>query len=73
MGIKGFDRDLLEENKEALQSETWQRVRDGMKEKKEVIHFTSEKTAENDYGRIWAYLLVGDGGQRGISAEAPVG
>ncbi len=57
MGIKGFDRDLLEENKEALQSETWQRVRDGMKEKKEVIHFTSEKTAENDYGRIWERVV----------------
>lgn len=52
MGVKGFDGNLSEESKKALQSETWQKVRDSMKEKKEVKHFTAENTAENAYG--WA-------------------
>ena len=52
MGIEGFERNLSEESKKALQSETWQKVRDGMKEKREVKHFTAENSAENAYG--WA-------------------
>lgn len=36
MGIKGFDGNLSEESKKALQSETWQKVRDSMKEKKRL-------------------------------------
>ncbi len=32
MGIEGFERNLSEESKKALQSETWQKVRDSMKE-----------------------------------------
>ncbi len=57
MGIKGFDGNLSEESKKALQSETWQKVRDSMKEKKEVKHFTAECTAENAYGAIWNQVV----------------
>ena len=57
MGIEGFERNLSEESKKALQSETWQKVRDSMKEKKEVKHFTAESTAENAYGAIWNQVV----------------
>lgn len=57
MGIEGFERNLSEESKKALQSETWQKVRDSMKEKKEVKHFTAECTAENAYGAIWNQVV----------------
>ena len=57
MEIKGFDGNLSEESKKALQSETWQKVRDSMKEKKEVKHFTAENTAENAYGWTWDQVV----------------
>lgn len=57
MGIEGFDGNLSEESKKALQSEAWQKVRDGMKEKKEVKHFTAESTAENAYGALWNQVV----------------
>ena len=57
MGVKGFDGNLSEESKKALQSETWQKVRDSMKEKKEVKHFTAESTAENAYGWTWDQVV----------------
>ena len=57
MEIKGFDGNLSEESKKALQSETWQKVRDSMKEKKEVKHFTAENIAENAYGAIWNQVV----------------
>lgn len=57
MEIKGFDGNLSEESKKTLQSETWQKVRDSMKEKKEVKHFTAESTAENAYGAIWNQVV----------------
>lgn len=57
MEMKGFDGNLSEESKKALQSETWQKVRDSMKEKKEVKHFTAENTAENAYGAIWKQVV----------------
>ena len=68
MEIKGFDGNLSEESKEALQSETWQKVRDSMKEKKEVKHFTAESTAENAYGAIWNQV-VNEYLKRGYNAE----
>lgn len=57
MGIKGFEGTLSEEGKKAMQPETWQKVRNGMKKKKEVRHFTAENTAENAYGRIWEQIV----------------
>lgn len=57
MGIKGFEGVLSEKSKEALQSETWQKVRDSMKEKREVRHFTAENTAENAYGWTWDQVV----------------
>ena len=51
MGIEGFERNLSEEGK------IWQKVRDSMKEKKEVEHFTAENTAENAYGAIWNQVV----------------
>lgn len=57
MESKGFKGTLSEKSKEALQSETWQKVRDGMKEKREVRHFTAENTAENAYGWTWNQVV----------------
>lgn len=57
MEIKEFDGTLSEESKKALQSETWQKVGDGMKEKMEVKHFTAENTAENVYGWTWDQVV----------------
>lgn len=57
MENKGFDGTLSEESKKALQSETWQQVRNCMKEEREVKHFTAENTAENAYGWTWAQVV----------------
>lgn len=57
MGTEGMKRRLSEESRKALQSETWQKVRDGMKEKKEVRHFTTENTLENAYGWTWNQVV----------------
>lgn len=57
MESKGFEGTLSEESRKALQSETWQKVRDGMKEKKGVKHFTAENTAENAYGWTWEQVV----------------
>lgn len=57
MESKGFEGTLSEKSKEALQSETWQKVRDSMKEKREVKHFTAENTAENAYGWAWDQVV----------------
>ena len=54
MESKGFEGNLSEKSKEALQSETWQKVRDGMKEKK-IEHFTA--TAGNAYGWTWDQVV----------------
>lgn len=68
MGIKGFEGTLSEESKKALQSETWQKVRGGMNEKREVKHFTAESTAENAYGWAWDQI-VKEYLRRGYNAE----
>lgn len=60
MGIKGFEGTLSEESKKALkalQLETWKKVRDCMKENREVRHFTAENTAENAYGWTWDQVV----------------
>lgn len=57
MESKGFEGTLSEKSKEALQSETWQKVRDSMKEKREVRHFTAENTVENAYGWTWEQVV----------------
>ncbi len=57
MESKGFEETLSEKSKEALQSETWQKVRDCIKEKREVRHFTAENTAENAYGWTWDQVV----------------
>ncbi len=52
MGISGIESNgLLEENKKALQSETWQKVREGMKARREIKHFSEE--ADTGYGAEW--------------------
>lgn len=68
MGIEGFERNLSAESKKALQSETWQKVRDSLKGKKEVQHFTAENTAENAYGWTWDQV-VKEYLQNGYNAE----
>lgn len=61
MESKGFDSNitLSEESKNALQSETWNVVREGTKEKREVKHFTVEFTAgtDNVYGWTWDQVV----------------
>ena len=57
MGIKGIERNLSEADKKALQSETQQKVRDGIKEKREIKHFTTENTTENAYGWPWNQVV----------------
>ncbi len=68
MGLKGFEGTLSEESKKILQSETWQKVRDGMNEKREVKHFTDESTAENAYGWAWDQIIK-EYLRRGYNAE----
>ncbi len=60
MESKGFDSNstLSEESKNALQSETWNAVREGAKEKREVKHFTDELTAGSDNVYGWTYDQV---------------
>lgn len=53
----GIDGSLSEKDKKALQSETWQTVREGMKKRMEVKHFTTERTAENAYGWTWDQVV----------------
>lgn len=63
MEVKGFnENEISEENKEALQSETWQAVRSKMKG--EIRHFTDELLKDDPYGYPWeqvvdAYLKSG--------------
>lgn len=67
MEISGFnENDISEQNKEALQSETWQEVRKTMKteiqhftEAPEIQHFAVEKVNKNDnvYGVTWGNLV----------------
>jgi len=78
MGISGAAGNLSEESKKALQSETWQAVREGMKEKREVRHFTTELIAgtDNSYGASWAAVVneylkagfMGDGARCDVEA-----
>ena len=52
MGSSGIESSgLSEENKKALQSETWQKVREGMKARREIKHFSEE--ADTGYGAKW--------------------
>ncbi len=66
MGIEGFERNLSEESKKALQSETWEMARKAMKT--EIVHFTdmpgildfeAVKVSKNDgvYGIMWGRLV----------------
>lgn len=61
MESKGFDSNstLSEESKQALQSESWNAVRESAKEKREVKHFTVEFTAgtDNVYGWTWEQVV----------------
>lgn len=67
MEISGFnENNISERNKEALQSETWQEVREVMKteiqhftEAPEIQHFAVEKVSKNDnvYGVTWGNLV----------------
>lgn len=63
MEVKGFNENAIsEQNKEALQSETWQGVRKAMKT--EIRHFTDELLKDDPYGYPWeqvvdAYLKSG--------------
>ncbi len=54
MGTNGIENSSLsEERRKALQSETWQKAREGMRERKEVKHFSEEAGADNEYGPEW--------------------
>lgn len=57
MGIKGFGSGLSEEGKKALKSETWQKARSHLKEKREVVHFTAERTVDYAYGAVWNQVV----------------
>lgn len=57
MESKGFEGTLSEENKKALQSKTWKKIVDCMKEKSKVNHFTAENTTESAYGWEWAQVV----------------
>lgn len=67
MEISGFnEKDISERNKEALQSETWQKVRKAMKtevqhftDAPEIQHFAIEKVSKNDnvYGVVWGNVV----------------
>lgn len=66
METKGFNGNISQRNKEALQSETWQKAREGMKpevqhftETPEIQHFAVEKFSQNDnvYGIIWGNVV----------------
>lgn len=56
MGISGIESSgLSEENKKALQSETWQKAREGMRERREIKHFSEETNTE--YGPEWSVVV----------------
>ena len=56
MGISGIESGgLSEENKKALQSETWQKAREGMKARREIKHFSEE--ADTGYGAEWREVV----------------
>lgn len=67
MEISGFnEKDISEQNKEALQSETWQEARKVMKteiqhftEAPEIQHFATAKVNKNDnvYGIVWGNVV----------------
>lgn len=67
MEIKGFnENEISEQNKEALQSETWQKVRKALKteiphftDAPEIQHFAVEKFSKNDnsYGVKWGNVV----------------
>lgn len=48
---------LSEESKKALQSETWQKVREGIKARRAVKHFSEEAGAGNEYGPEWGAVV----------------
>lgn len=56
METSGFnEKEISEQNKEALKSETWQKVRKAMKTG--VQHFTTEQTTESTYGYTWNQVV----------------
>lgn len=58
MGINEIENSgLSEESKKALQSETWQKVRDGLRARREVKHFSEEAGADNEYGPEWSAVV----------------
>ena len=57
MESNGFEGTLSEESKKALQSKTWKKIGDCMKEKSKVKHFTAENTTESAYGWEWAQVV----------------
>ncbi len=67
METKGFNKnEISEKSKEALQSETWQKVRETMKtevqhftEVPEIQHFATVKVSKNDnvYGVVWGNVV----------------
>lgn len=57
MESNGFEGTLSEESKKALQSKTWKKIVDCMKEKSKVKHFTAENTTESAYGWEWAQVV----------------
>lgn len=67
METKGFNKnEISEKSKEALQSETWQKVREAMKtevqhftEVPEIQHFATVKVNKNDnvYGVVWGNVV----------------
>lgn len=67
METKGFNNnEISEKSKEALRSETWQKVRETMKtevqhftEVPEIQHFATVKVSKNDnvYGVVWGNVV----------------
>lgn len=58
MGISGIENSSLsEESKKALQSETWQKAREGIKARREIKHFSEEAEAGNEYGPEWGAVV----------------
>lgn len=58
MGISGIENSSLsEESKEALQSETWQNAREGIKARREIKHFSEGAETGNEYGPEWGAVV----------------
>lgn len=66
METKGFNGNISQQNKEALQSETWQSARKAMKlevqhftETPEIQDFSTEKAGQSDnvYGSVWGNVV----------------